>query len=463
MHKETIRLLKASVLTGLMAAVAAQADVVRNPSHFGASIDVGNIVKGTLYEEGSKIGKADGQVLSRTGVYLTESGVINDRLEVRLTLGGLFFTLLPEKPDNSQTRRVLFGAGVGQAQAIYSFGEDPKQPSAGLQFGLFGHNYGESANLGEYLYRSGAYPQYLVTGGWALMQSASYMAQGVRLNVPMLEGKLSHDFTLYMERDIEPAHDISPGYMVTYRPLGFLELGAGGVWSHGLPLKSDKVLTPKVLQNAYSKSTHRAVSGDTTGQGGGTSPSPCATQLADTVAGNPDCGFYTFKGFKVMGRASADIGMLLGVDAIRAGDFKIYTEIALLGVQDYDYVYDDKGERMPIMAGVNVPTFGLLDRLSVEGEYRRTRFPNTIGSALGDQRPLPVGSGESPYAYMEKKNYYKWTAYARRQVSEGVTVHAQAANDHLRSYGTIFANPAHRPTTEKNSDWYYVLRLEFGI
>ena len=246
--------------------------------------------------------------------------------------------------------------------------------------------------------------------------------------------------------------------MVTYRPLAFLELGAGGVWSHGLPLKSDKVLTPKDSRNAYSKATGNPVNGDTT-----LASSPCKDSIAVTGADRSDCGYYTFKGFKVMGRASADIGMLLGVDAIRAGDFKIYSEIALLGVKDYDYLYDDKSERMPIMAGLNLPTFGLLDRLSFEGEYRRTRFPNTIGSALGVQLPLPVGAGELPYAYTEKKTYWKWTAYGRRQLTEGITLHAQAANDHLRSYGTIFANPAHRPTTERNSDWYYVIRMEFGI
>lgn len=451
MQKETIRLLKVSVLTGLLAVVA-QSDVVRNPNHFGVSIDVGQVVKGTLWEESQAFGKADGQILSRTGVWLTESGTYNDRLEVRLTLGGLFFTLVPEQTGNPQTRRVLFGGGVGQAQAIYSFGEDPKDPSATVQFGLFPYKYGESSNLGEYLHRSGTYPGYLVNGGWALMQSSAYMAQGVRVNLPMFDGKLSHDFTLFMERDFDPAHDLSPGYMATYRPLGFFEVGAGAVWAHGLPLKSDKVLTPKRLDNAYSKQTGRPANGDPD------AVNPCRDGVTS------DCEYYTFKGFKAMGRASADIGMLLGTEAIRPGDFKIYTEAALLGVANVDeYIYNDVSERMPIMAGIILPTFGLLERLSIEGEYRRTRFPNTIGSALGQTLPLPMDQNVNAYAYTEKKTYWKWTAYARRPIMEGVTLHAQAANDHLRTYGTVFANPAHRPMTEKNSDWYYVLRLEFGL
>lgn len=452
MKKEVHAMLGVCAGIALVAVASAQAEIVRNPTQFGTSIDVGQIVQGTLWEESQAFGKADGQVLSRTGIWLTESGTYNERLEVRLTMGGLFFTLLPEQPGNAQTRRVLFGGGVGQAQGIYSFGQDPQNPVATLNFGLFPHKYGESSNLGEYLFRSGTYPSYLVTGGWALMQSASYLAQGFRLNVPMLDNKLSHDFTLYMERDIDPAHDLSPGYQVTYRPLGFIELGAGGVWAHGLPLKSDKVLTPKKAENSYSKSTGRPVNGDTA------AVNPCRDGTES------DCGYYTFKGFKVMARASADVGMLLGIDAIPAGDLKLYTEIALLGVENTDdYIYNDRSERMPVMAGVILPTFGLLDRLSFEGEYRRTRFPNTIGNALGQTLPLPMDQNVNAYSYTEKKTYWKWTAYARRNLIEGVTLHAQAANDHLRSYGTVFANPAHRPTTEKNSDWYYVLRLEFGI
>lgn len=454
MKKNARAMLGVCAATALMAATSVQAEIVRNQTQFGTSIDVGQVVKGTLWEEGSNKGKADGQVLSRTGIWLTESGVYNDRLEIRLTLGGLFFTLQPEDPGNSQTRRVLFGGGIGQAQAIYTFGEDVQNPAATLQFGLFPHKYGESANLGEYLFRSGAYPAYLQTGGWALMQSASYLAQGVRLNVPMLNNTLSHDFMLYMERDVNPAHDISPGYMVTYRPVGFLELGAGAVWQHGLPLKSDKVLTPKDPANAFSKTTGRPSNNDTA------AVNPCRDGVES------DCDYYSFKGFKTMARASLDVGNLIGFDAARTGDFKLYTEIALLGVENVDeYLYNDRTERMPVMAGVVLPTFGLLDRLSFEGEYRKTRFPNTIGSALGQAQPLPMDFTESPYMedYAKKKTYVKWTAYARRSLVEGVTLHAQAANDHLRSYGTVFANPAHRPTTEKNSDWYYVLRLEFGI
>jgi len=457
MHKETIRLLKASVFTGLFAAVSAHAELVRNPTQVGTSFDMGQIVSGNLWNGGSNAGRAEGQVITRTGVYLTESGVYNNRLTISLTIGGLFWFGLPEE-DGPESRRIQFGPGVGQAQGVYAFGEDPQKPAATLQFGLFPYKYSDAVNLGEYLYRSGTYPGYLLTGGWSYINSASYMAQGAHLSVPMMNGMITHDFTLFMERDYEPADDFSPGYAITVKPTGFLEVGAGVVWSHGLPLKSDKVLTPKTINNAYDKSTGRPVNGDTA-----STPSACADELNDVNPGAPDCGYYTYKGFKMMGRASMDFGTLLGMPSIKAGDFKLYTEVALLGVKDYPGYYDDKAERMPILLGLNVPTFGVLDRLTFEGEYRKSRWHNTIGSAFQDQFPIPVGAQENYYQYDGKKETsWKWTVYARRQIINGISVYAQAADDHLRHF-TFQAVPSHRPSTEANTDWYYVVRLEFGI
>ncbi len=459
MKKKTIGLFGFTSM--LLSMTLAHADLVRNPTNFGANLDAGQIIAGNIYEKGVSRGRADGQMLTRTGVYMTESAVYNERMTIAVTFGGIFWIPLPEENSNPQNRRVLFGPGVGQAQATYAFGKNPLQPAATLKFGLFPYKYSESVNLGEYLYRSGTYPGYLITGGWSYLNSSSYTAQGAHLSVPMLGGMLNHDVTLFMERDIEPARDISPGYMLTVKPTPFVKLRAGGVWAHGLSFQSDKILTPRsgndAIDNGYSKSTGLPIKDEPT-------PSPCSDQISNNTPDNrPDCGYYTFKGFKVMGGGSVDLGMLLNNSAVAPGDFQLYAEVALLGVKDYPYYYDDKLERMPVMVGVNVPTFGILDKLSLETEYRRTRFPNTIGSVYQDQRPLPIGSEESPTLYTEEKTSWKWSVYARRSLLKGVSVHAQVANDHMRHFASLFADPHHRPATERNTDWYYIMRLEFGI
>jgi hypothetical protein len=456
--------------------------LVINPKVVSASVDFGQVVKGQT--QGSS--EVDRQPLTRTGVYLTASGVYDDRLEIRLTTGGLFWYVIPEY--TSAARLVRFGPGVGQAQAIYSFG-DPANPAAKLQFGLFPHKYNSDAsNLGEYLYRSGTYPGFLWTGGWSYMNAASYLAQGARFILPTMGGMVTHEFTAYMERGIQPLHDISPGYLVTARPASFLEIGAGVVWAHAISL-APKRLSPKNENNAYSKTTNMPVKGAAAygtiqvdlpvGHPDNPNPFPI-TVIVDTTArekqtlqdweaceNGGDCsniGYYTFKGFKSMARASVDLGVLTGQAMFRPGEFKLYGEVAILGVEEQPFYYDKLSERMPIMFGMNIPTFGMLDRLAVEGEYLRTRFVNTVGLTFDRQVPVPLNDEvqDSPYDHLEAKTYWKWSTYARRKITDGVTIHAQAASDHLRHYGSE-VKPTSKSLTVSPKEWYYVVRLDFGL
>jgi hypothetical protein len=203
-------------------------------------------------------------------------------------------------------------------------------------------------------------------------------------------------------------------------------------------------------------------------------------------------GYYTFKGFKAAGWASVDIGELLGLDAIPEGTFTAYTEAALLGIENQPYYYENRSERMPVLFGVRIPTFGLLDQLAFEMEHHKSSFSNTNGSVLQSQLPIPINFGENPYVYdltdpryvdpanpeyqsspFDSASYqrvsrqisdgtWKWTVYARRHLSQGLSLYAQAASDHLRHFN-FTATPAALPATNKPSDWYYILRLEFGI
>jgi hypothetical protein len=248
-----------------------------------------------------------------------------------------------------------------------------------------------------------------------------------------------------MERNLQPAHDISPGYMVTYKPLPFFEVGAGAIWSHAISLNS-KRLAPTDPQNQYSESTGLPTNNEP-------APSPCTSGDAS------DCAYYTFEGIKTMGRVSFDGGMLMGLPA---GQLRAYSEVALLGVENQPYFYEDRLARMPVMFGINVPTFGFLDRLTFEAEYLATAFPNSNVTVLQSQLPIPTSD---PYGYDPDDRQFdewKWTVYARRKIIDGVTLNAQAASDHLRhvNYSGI---PAGQTATPTASDWYYVVRVEFGI
>jgi hypothetical protein len=508
-------------------------DVVRHPTGVGASFDVGQIVKGRLVGAASDdTSSGDGQFLQRNGVYLSESVTIDGKLTVQLTLGGLFFYALPERVDKPEYRFVQFGNGVGQAQAAYSFGP-VDDPSSVLRAGLFPIKYNsDSKNLGEYLYRSGTYPALIYTGGWSYLNSSNYMGQGVQFTWNAFEGALVHDFTLTMERDLQPNLDFSPGYSLRWKPSPFFEAGAGVVWANGLSLRPS-LLMPKVSQNAYVRSSGKPLGYGPAGKADMEAPGyalndpavltdpsdPRLGQDVDPVGrpgvkyvvrgvfdaadpaligkpvpgkpgfvfaavGDPsngeeplvngtprsDVDHYTFRGFKTMARASMNLGAMFGMEAAMGQDaFKLYGELALLGVKNQPFYYEKKSERMPVMAGVNIPTFKLLDMLSFEMEYLKSRFRNNHNVVFNKKWPLPMpNTEENPAVYDNlpelTKDDWKWSLYARKTLTEGMNLTFQAASDHQRpigfEYGPFLAD---FPATEFSSDWYYVLRVEVGI
>jgi hypothetical protein len=508
--------LRRSIVTTLLAAAPGliHAELEIHPEGYGANVDYGEIVK-------SSEKALNHQAITRTSAYIASSATWDEKFDVNLGVGGIFWYALPEK--NFRDRLLLQGFGVGQAEGVYSFG-DAKNPSARLHMGLFNYKYNPDAkDLGEYLFRSGAYPGYIWTGGWSYLNSASYTAQGFLLNLPTFGGKVTHDIGLYMERNISPTHDLSPAYLVTVKPSSAFEFGAGLVWQNGLSLRGDSVLAPNQRLNAYYKSGPYAnlpltqADRDKPGyEAGDSALRPAGDPLIGqnipgryhmgepakyvdaTQNGTPNSqlGYYTFKAWKATARASADLGVLAG---LKPEDFKLYFEWAWLGIQNQPFYYDKPMERMPMMFGLNIPTFGLLDMLNVELEYRKSVFPNTINLPWYKRLPVPIASeSDNPLTYREagrqlyiadqvaggqtaayadsaftaelnqkesaaSENAWHWSLYAKRKILEGVSLTAQVASDNLRHFDIVFATPSATPATLKTKDWYYVVRLEFGI
>ncbi len=478
-------------------------ELTRHPISFGSTLDYGQVVKGRFSEQSGPDSIADGQVITRTGFWLGEGGSYGN-LDIRITIAGLFWSVLPENRAEFEKRLIYFGAGIGQAQAIYGFG-NPESPWSTLAVGYFPIKYNpDSKDLGEYLYRSGTYPGVVYTGGWSFLNSAAYMAQGLKFDLPTFGGKLTHDFTLTMERDPEPLYDFSPGYTFAWKPVSHFEIGGGLVWAHGLSVQPDSVVTPTSYKNAYDTRNgkpllYNDVATGETGKPHYRTGDPGIVDASNPLHGQPNPArpgknyvtaeangipgeflvYYTYKGFKAMARASLDLGGLFGMDeAIGEGAFKLYGEWAWLGIKNQPYFYDKASERMPIMVGINIPTWRALDMLGVEVEYRKSRFPDNYRSGFYDQLPLPWDGGTDVSAYDESsagfaereklfdKDNLKWSVYAKRTLRTGLTVHAQAASDHIRFVTTEGGGkfrPTFAPSTQQPSQWYYLLRLEFGI
>lgn len=501
------------MLTGMPALLHAELEV--HPRNYGAYVDYGQVVN-------SNHNLPDNQPITRSAAYLASSATLDEKFDLYLGMGGVFWYALPEK--NFRDRLLLSGFGVGRAEGVYSFG-DRAHPTAQLHMGIFDHKYNPDAkNLGEYLFRSGAYPGYLWTGGWSFVNSASYQAQGFLLNLPTLGGMVTHDFALYMERNISPTHDLSPAYLVTVKPSSAFEFGAGLIWQNGLSFRGDSVLAPHSRLNAYYKGgayanvplsledrnkpgyeagdTAIVAAGDprigTPINGRSINSGVQATYVDAAGNGTPNSqlGFYTFKAIKATARASMDLGSFAGM---KPNDFKMYAEWAWLGIQNQPFYYDKPMERMPLMFGLNIPTFGLLEVLNVEVEYRKSVFQNALAMAWSQRLPLPVTSqNDDPLTYREagRKLYMDqalaqgqaqaqadstfsaeldrketfasesalhWSIYAKRKIAEGVSLVAQVASDDLRHFDIVFATPSSSPATQRTKDWYYVMRVEFGI
>ncbi len=436
----------ASFTTGAHASDEGDPDVRFKPISLTTQLDVGQIVHGKYDLTGAN---TDGQFLQRTGVWLTQETVIKERFDLKMGVGGLFWYAYPEQEKSIHTKRTQFGPGISEAGAVYRFGDlgassTPSAPSVQLSMGLFAYKYNEDAeDLGEYLLRSGTYPGYVVTGGWNWMARAGYMVQGAALRVKLLDGRFVSDFLMPMERDMPPMFDISPTYIGSLQLGPALELGAGISWNHGIPVKPSNDLPHDPENRQWIRS------GD--------------TLVQDST------GFYTFQGVKLMGRMSLDVKPLLGgMPGLGAKDLRIFTEAAVLGVKDYPYFYEHIRNRIPVMAGINLPAFKLLDILSVQAEYYNTKFKNDIVNAYEDQIPIwhvqdnDANNFNADSSMVGAAEKWKWSVTASRHITKGLRIYAKAASDHFRPVDYNVKNVT-VPITTRPGEWYYLVRFEFGI
>lgn len=451
--------------SGAASEPASEADSVQAfPLGISAAIDFGQIVQGRSRDPAANL---DGQFLQRTGVWLTQRASVRGRLSLVMGVGGMFWYALPEQSSVPGSLVTRFGPGISQAYGLYSFG-DPEAPAATLQMGYFPYKYNpEATNLGEYLLRSGTYPGVLVTGGWNILANAAYSLQGMRLTVPLWDGRFRSDFILPMERDMPPMYSLSPTWVGTLRPFPGVEAGGGIAWNHGIPIRPSKE-RPRVEGNRVIR--ERRINPDTAAVGAG---AEYYLYTYDTTS------YYTFQGIKLAGRITLDPKEWLGLSGMETQDLKLYAEAAVLGWKNQPFFYEKRSERMPIMAGFNLPTFGLLDLLSIEVQRYSSRFENSLYQAYLNQ--VPVWTVEDPSVAALGKGYaavqaeaaaqesraaeddFKWSVYARKELHRGFRLHAQVASDHMRPTD-INQNPFWVPVTNRNGkDWYYLMRLEFAI
>lgn len=330
------------------------------------------------------------------------------------------------------------------------------------EFGYFPVKYNsESRNLGEYLFRSGTYYPY-INSGFELADKEKLTG---------LHGRFTHNFNeksdfkadLYFTSDMRdyPVHDFSLSYILSANLGRFFEVSAGAMHAHLIPVDKRKT-TPFYDKGLFTKSSDGKRIYDVI--------VPDYPNVGDTV-------IYTFRGTKVMGRVTLDPKAPFGDGwgILGKEDLKIYCETAILGLKNYPIWYEDIMDRWPIMLGINIPTFKLLDVLSIELEHNPSPYWNTSERTWRNRSPLPYIPGHKHYDTSDDSEWengipgaitnddFKWSVYASRKFGH-FRVSAQVASDHMIRSQYMLGPPTSMRYTElcpRSKDWYWMTRVSY--
>ena len=311
---------------------------------------------------------------------------------------------------------------VDNAYGSYLFG-DTAAPFLSITAGRFRYKYNQDVrNLGEYLFRSGTYPAYLITN----FDEPFARLTGLKVSSDLF-GRLHQDLMLTCETDFPPYYDASVSYIGSYEVGNFLNIGWGVDFAHLISV-DENMTTPK---NSSMGTDIHYVQGS-------------------------DSGYYTFRGTKLMARFSFDPKPFIPTDIFGKEDCKLYAEAAILGLESYPpndtlsndnglegqntqrnpWGYDTLANKIPITVGFNVPTFKLLDVLSTEVEWYGCDYPdnlaNVIGKGISPSLPLPYHDDRDPLdAY--NVGHWKWSVYAKKMfMHDHFGIIVQCARDHMR-------------------------------
>jgi hypothetical protein len=330
---------------------------------------------------------------------------------------------------------------IKHAEGIYSF-ENPQQPFLQFEGGLFPYKYNPDArNLGEYLFRSFPYPQYIIN---VFDRPYTDMA-GLRIGNRVGTG-FHQDLLFTSEIHNFPLMDFSLSYCAGYNLAKVIEVSAGTDFDRLFP-----------VNNMF-----------TTPQGENLTANHYYTPSGDS-------GFYTFSGIKTMARVSFDPKIFLPGNFFGNEDLKVYSEIAILGLKNYPVdtnrstaYYSKLSERMPIMVGFNFPVcapalsrligFKLLDLANGEIEYFPNRFPNSFDRTFSDYLPLPTNEDQA-----NKHDNLRWSTYVKRDCGKNCSVIVQIAHDHLipETFTLAQGQTDRTDVLLRHGDWWWVAKTQF--
>lgn len=343
--------------------------------------------------------------------------------------------------DNAEPLQKSFALSLLEAslQTNWSVSDND---TVSVEFGYFPVKYNpEAMNLGEYLFRSNAYPALLVSG---FEQADKVKLAGVRTGYlnHASSGTYKVDLYLNTETDLFPTMDLSLSGILSYKcPKSFIDLSAGISFFHLIPF-DEKRITPAKDKSYTTQSA----------------------SFIDSLTG--DTTHYTFRGTKGVARITIDPKVFFNRGILGKNDLKLYAEAAVLGIKNYPGWYNNIKERVPVMFGFNLPAFKLLDVLAVEVEYFPSPYQNSFQFMWKSNSPIPyfnTYAGIEYYSDWERKtdDDWKWSVYASKSIGK-FRISGQIASDHIsRAPYMVAGKKVYSEICPRTEDWYYMLRCGF--
>jgi len=422
-----------------------------SPSGF-AALEFGEIVKGGLNKKTNA--PMDRVWMNQMIAGLSLDAAFNERNSLDIGMEMQMYNDFPVSLKlQPQYRYQYFYPYLSRAEITHLFG-DTQKPLLTLSAGYFPFKYNRDVrNLGEYLFRTGTYPQFLLNSfdfPLARLMGAHLGFSGESIEGSVVKN-LKIDAILYTNLQWYALGDWNAAIIASEKIAGCVELGIGASFNSIFSVDST-LTTPHDPASLYHIKYNEAT-------------------------GQEDSSFYTFKGTKLMARVSFDPKAFF-TDHFRgllgSEDLRVYGEMAILGVENYPQnlrggiSYDTLTQRMPVMAGINLPCFKLLDVFSVEAEYFNNPFPNDIGAITQQGLPIPGQIGENGSSNFRGSDLYrhdnvKWSIHASKAIAKNYTLMAQVASDHLRPLAVNDQNVDFEEALHTTSQWYYMLKLTAGF
>ena len=340
-----------------------------------------------------------------------------------------------------------------------------------LEFGFFPVKYNPQVrNLGEYLFRSNVHPPVIVSG-FELADKVKligfhgrYSLQYGRDNIFNLDAFLTTGMETY------PIGNFSLSFLAGTDMAKIVDIGAG-------------VCFYDLISIDHKKS--EPASGMT-----GIMVHPQYFLFVDSITG--DTTRYSFSGTKTMARLTFNPKKWFNSTIFGPEDLKLYAEAAILGMENHPGWYQNILERIPVMFGMNIPCFKLLDVLAVELQWFGSKYWNTTEDIWRAQSPVPYQGQAVPddyYSWLQPKmqitqnpdgsddtvyvskaitdDDWKWSVYVTRTFNNRFRVSAQWACDNRSRSDKLPPPPQQSKYTEITrrswKDWYWMVRFMYYL